>query len=159
MNIVSEEDNLRSLSHNTVYQLYSDRNGLMWVGTYKKGISYYSESLFKFTMYELGDITCVEQAGEGLLWLGTNDDGLLLWDVSTAQIRGRIDFDYPVVSLLKDRQGRLWIGTFNGGLYCRDGEHLSRYTTADGLLNNSIGPCRRRMVVFGLVIWREVSNI
>lgn len=138
INIVNEGDNPRSLSHNTVYHLYADRNGLMWAGTYKKGVSYYGESLFKFNMYELGDITCVEQADEGLLWLGTNDDGLLFWDVAEARIRKHIDFAYPVVSLLRTHDGRLWIGTFNGGLYCMDGKKLLRYTTSDGLLNNSI---------------------
>ena len=45
------------------------------VGTYKKGVSYYSESIFKFNMYEWGDITCIEQADEDRLWLGTNDHG------------------------------------------------------------------------------------
>lgn len=62
--LVAHDDNGRSLPHNTIYDLYADRDGIMWVGTYKKGVSYYSESIFKFNMYEWGDITCIEQADE-----------------------------------------------------------------------------------------------
>ena len=113
-----EEGNPRSLSHNTVYCLYSDGNGLMWAGTYKKGVSYYGESMFKFNIYELGDITCVEQEDEDRLWLGTNDRGLLLWNIKTGKTESVYALDaYPVVSLLKASDGQLWAGTFNGGLY------------------------------------------
>lgn len=44
--LVAHDDNGRSLPHNTIYDLYADRDGVMWVGTYKKGVSYYSESIF-----------------------------------------------------------------------------------------------------------------
>lgn len=83
--LVAHDDNGRSLPHNTIYDLYADRDGVMWVGTYKKGVSYYSESIFKFNMYEWGDITCIEQADEDRLWLGTNDHGILLWNRSTGK--------------------------------------------------------------------------
>ncbi len=33
----------------------------MWVGTYKKGVSFYNESVFKFGIADVGDINCVEQ--------------------------------------------------------------------------------------------------
>ena len=48
VSVSSEKNTDRSLSHNTVYTLYTDRDGIVWVGTYKKGISYYGESIFKF---------------------------------------------------------------------------------------------------------------
>ncbi len=138
--VVNDAGAPRSLSHNTVYCLYADRNGLMWVGTYKKGVSCYGESMFKFNMHELGDITCIEQADEERLWLGTNDEGLLLWNIRTGETEKRYDFSVPVVALLKSGDGRLWIGTFNGGLYCLDKRSgLTGYTSGkDGLLGNSV---------------------
>ncbi|WP_195654429.1 two-component regulator propeller domain-containing protein [Bacteroides sp. 1001136B_160425_E2] len=143
--LVAHDDNGRSLPHNTIYDLYADRDGIMWVGTYKKGVSYYSESIFKFNMYEWGDITCIEQADENRLWLGTNDHGILLWNRSTGKAEpfwqdaeGRLP--NPVVSMLKSKDGKLWVGTFNGGLYCMNGSQVRSYKEGAGnaLASNNV---------------------
>ena len=141
VNLTNHEDDERSLCHNTVYQLYVDRNGLVWAGTYKKGISYYGESIFKFNFQSLGDITCIEQEDAQRLWLGTNDDGLLLWNIQTRKFEeygSRRMGSNPIVTLLKTRDGKLWAGTFNGGLYCLDKGNIIRYTMVDGLSSNNV---------------------
>ena len=143
--LVAHDDNGRSLPHNTIYDLYADRDGIMWVGTYKKGVSYYSESIFKFNMYEWGDITCIEQADENRLWLGTNDHGILLWNRSTGKAEpfwrdAEGQLPNPVVSMLKSKDGKLWVGTFNGGLYCMDGSRVRSYKegTGNALASNNV---------------------
>ena len=143
--LVAHDDNGRSLPHNTIYDLYADRDGIMWVGTYKKGVSYYSESIFKFNMYEWGDITCIEQADENRLWLGTNDHGILLWNRSTGKAEpfwrdAEGQLPNPVVSMLKSKDGKLWVGTFNVGLYCMDGSRVRSYKEGVGntLASNNV---------------------
>ena len=143
--LVAHDDNGRSLPHNTIYDLYADRDGVMWVGTYKKGVSYYSESIFKFNMYEWGDITCIEQADENRLWLGTNDHGILLWNRSTGKAEpfwrdAEGQLPNPVVSMLKSKDGKLWVGTFNGGLYCMNGSQVRSYKegTGNALASNNV---------------------
>lgn len=143
--LVAHDDNGRSLPHNTIYDLYADRDGIMWVGTYKKGVSYYSESIFKFNMYEWGDITCIEQADENRLWLGTNDHGILLWNRSTGKAEpfwrdAEGQLPNPVVSMLKSKDGKLWVGTFNGGLYCMNGSQVRSYKEGAGnaLASNNV---------------------
>ena len=143
--LVAHDDNGRSLPHNTIYDLYADRDGIMWVGTYKKGVSYYSESIFKFNMYEWGDITCIEQADEDRLWLGTNDHGILLWNRSTGKAEpfwrdAEGQLPNPVVSMLKSKDGKLWVGTFNGGLYCMNGSQVRSYRegTGNALASNNV---------------------
>lgn len=143
--LVAHDDNGRSLPHNTIYDLYADRDGIMWVGTYKKGVSYYSESIFKFNMYEWGDITCIEQADENRLWLGTNDHGILLWNRSTGKAEpfwrdAEGQLPNPVVSMLKSKDGKLWVGTFNGGLYCMNGSQIRSYKEGAGnaLASNNV---------------------
>ena len=143
--LVAHDDNGRSLSHNTIYDLYADRDGIMWVGTYKKGVSYYSESIFKFNMYEWGDITCIEQADENKLWLGTNDHGILLWNRFTGKAEpfwrdAERQLPTPVVSMLKSKDGKLWVGTFNGGLYCMNGSQVRSYKEGVGnaLASNNV---------------------
>lgn len=143
--LVAHDDNGRSLPHNTIYDLYADRDGIMWVGTYKKGVSYYSESIFKFNMYEWGDITCIEQADENKLWLGTNDHGILLWNRFTGKAEpfwrdAEGQLPNPVVSMLKSKDGKLWVGTFNGGLYCMNGSQVRSYKEGVGnaLASNNV---------------------
>ena len=143
--LVAHDDNGRSLPHNTIYDLYADRDGIMWVGTYKKGVSYYSESIFKFNMYEWGDITCIEQADENKLWLGTNDHGILLWNRFTGKAEpfwrdAERQLPNPVVSMLKSKDGKLWVGTFNGGLYCMNGSQVRSYKEGVGnaLASNNV---------------------
>ena len=47
---------------------YEDEAGTMWVGTYKKGISFYNESILKFGIADVGDINCVEDGGGDIVW-------------------------------------------------------------------------------------------
>ena len=71
------------ISNNTITALYEDEAGTLWVGTYKKGISFYNESIFKFGIADVGDIKCVEDGGGDIVWLGTNDRGLVRWNSVT----------------------------------------------------------------------------
>lgn len=143
-----QADNSRSLPHNTINTLYVDDDGVVWVGTYKKGVAYYDESIFKFSFYQLGDIHCIEEAEQNCLWLGTNDGGLIHWNPRTGQKRtyrheGEQSLTVDVVvSLLKASDGKLWIGTFWGGLDCFDGQHFVHYRNrpndANSLANNNV---------------------
>ena len=73
--IKNDPKNARSLPNNTVTTFYEDDAGTVWIGTYKKGVALYNESIFKFDLLELGDIHCIEDGGDGIVWLGTNGEG------------------------------------------------------------------------------------
>lgn len=132
-------DNERTLSNNTITALYEDEAGTMWVGTYKKGISFYNESIFKFGIADVGDINCVEDGGGDIVWLGTNDRGLVRWNSVTDE---RTIFSHTadfrsissdvIVCLLRDSSGRVWAGTFWGGLNCYDGNRFIHYRSCKG---------------------------
>ncbi len=128
--------NERTLSNNTITALYEDASGTMWVGTYKKGVSYYNESAFKFAIADMGDINCVEDGKDGIVWLGTNDKGLIRWNTLTGERKLFSHTANPnslssdvIVCLLQDRNGRLWAGTYWGGLNCYDGNRFIHYRT------------------------------
>lgn len=133
-------DNERSLSNNTVTTFCQDRTGTLWVGTYKGGVSYYNKSMFKFGWASLGDIHCIEDGGDSILWLGTNGSGLMRWDRRTGlrQVFAHRPGDprsLPsdvVVTLLRDSRGRLWAGTYYGGLSCYDGQRFVNYRPRQG---------------------------
>ncbi|MDR0938642.1 MAG: response regulator [Mediterranea sp.] len=144
--LTADEHDERSLPHNTVYSLYADPGGLVWVGTYKKGLAYYGKSIYKFGFDGYGDITCVEEdMPGGDLWLGTNDRGLLRVDPErkAAKTYSTENGQLPsniVVSLLKTRGGELWVGMFHGGLLRidADGRSTSFRMAEGGLANDNV---------------------
>ena len=140
--LVNNPDDPRSLPNNTVTALYEDGEGTLWVGLYKKGLSYYNESIFKFGMYDVGDVNCVEEGNDGTVWLGMNGTGLMHWNMQTGERRmftrgqgGQSISGDVVVCLLRDGKGRLWAGTYWGGLNCYDGNRFVRYRHEAGKAN------------------------
>ena len=138
----------QGLVANTINALYEDDNGVVWVGTYKKGVAYYAESLYKFGFHTVDDINCLEEDPGHGLWLGTNERGLIHWDPRTGEQKsythtgpGSLSTDV-VVCLLRAHDGRLWIGTFRGGLDCYDGKRFTHYGHTPGktgsLANNNV---------------------
>lgn len=132
--LANDSNNERALSNNTITALYEDAAGTMWVGTYKKGVSYYNESAFKFGIADVGDINCVEDGEKDIVWLGTNGNGLVRWNTVTGERKvfshtadSRSLSSDVIVSLLLDSSGRLWAGTFWGGLNCYDGNRFVHY--------------------------------
>ncbi len=126
--LLSDMADERSLRDNTISVLQADESGTMWVGTYKTGLSFYNECAFKFDSENLGDVNCVEEASDGGLWLGTNGTGLIHVDRTTGARRFFRHSSDPnsisgdvVVCMLRDRLGRLWVGTFWNGLNCLSG--------------------------------------
>jgi signal transduction histidine kinase/ligand-binding sensor domain-containing protein/DNA-binding response OmpR family regulator len=136
----------RSLSQNSVICLYRDDTDILWCGTYKNGVSYYHESIFKFesirypianiTQAGINDFNCVYEEPSGNLWIGTNGHGLLYYERAAGRFRQyRHNPADPhslssnvVVCLAGDPQGRLWIGTYMGGLDCFDHGRFLHYS-------------------------------
>ena len=146
VSVKNDPGNVRSLPNNTVTAFYEDDAGTVWVGTYKKGVAMYNESIFKFDLWELGDIHCIEDGGEGITWLGTNGDGLVRLDMATGR---QTHFKHVpgddhslsgdvVTSLLRDSRGRLWVGTYINGLNCFDGHRFTCYKHRSGDPNSLI---------------------
>lgn len=135
----------RSLSSNSVKCLYNDDLNTMWVGTYNRGISYYNESLFKFSLDLLTeysnmenfvpDVTFFKEGIHKDLWIGTNGSGLIHNDsvCNQSKIFRHEDKDPSslssniIVSLCVTRDGKLWIGTYLGGMDCYDGHRFIHY--------------------------------
>lgn len=142
-------DDERGLPNNTINVLYEDEGGVMWIGTYKKGVAYYNEGIFKFSINRLGDINCLEECGNGCLWLGSNDAGLMHWNSLTDEKKiythsrtGNSIASNVIVTLLQATDGKLWIGTFWEGLDCFDGKRFVNYRNRPGdensLANNNV---------------------
>ena len=137
----------RTISQNSIMTLYCDRDGIMWAGTFKRGISYYHPSQIQFALYQrrrsegdrglpFDDINQFVEDRSGNVWIGTNGGGLIYFDRQANRfIQYRHDPNDVnslgsdvIVSLFLDREGVLWIGTYHGGLNRFDGKQFRRYT-------------------------------
>ncbi|TMM56641.1 helix-turn-helix domain-containing protein [Maribacter algarum] len=145
-------------SINHVPALTTDIHGNLWVGanglwkydprtkqskrylTHKKGNhQYYIRSL------------CFDK--KSILWIGTNENGLLRLDTSSGAFTQFLHdpaepkslANNSVVSLALDKQGYLWSGTYGGGLNIFDpsNESFKHYDTRNGLVND---------VIYGILI-------
>lgn len=144
MRLVNNPNDIYSLGNNSVTSLLADNKGTMWVGTQKKGVSVYNDSEFKFDLEAMPDVNCVVEASQpGQYWIGTDTNGLMLWDRKTGSLTPVNDptegtRPHAIATILKARDGSLWIGTFNNGLVHYTNGRFIHYNSADGLPNNNV---------------------
>lgn len=121
----------QGLSQGSVFCVFQDSKGFMWVGT-EDGLNQYDGYHFKIYKNEPGNtrsissnlIYTIYEDRQGMLWVGTEGGGLNRFDRATQQfIHYRHQPGEPtslsnnaVFSILEDRAGNLWVGTFGGGL-------------------------------------------
>ena len=135
-----------TISDNTLRRIYCDQLGRMWIATYMNGVNYYAENLFHFKNVMVGNVNtvCVDRSGK--YWLGTNDRGIICYDLATGaqtvynKANSGLGADI-IVSSLSANDGVLWFGTYEGGLIrYKDGRFTTYKATGqpDGLAHNSV---------------------
>ncbi len=129
---VNNPDDNTSLSYNSIYSLYEDCNGTIWVGSYGDGVNMYNKLTKKFKHYkqEQNSINSLSNNfvnalldEDDYLWIGT-DNGLNLFDKKNKTFKRFVHNPHDnksigsnyVCAIEKDSRGNLWIGTWAGGL-------------------------------------------
>jgi signal transduction histidine kinase/ligand-binding sensor domain-containing protein/DNA-binding response OmpR family regulator len=143
-NISHSLENRHTLSENSVSTMVKDKDGVIWIGTYRQGLNYFHENIMRFPLIDryskpyglpYEDINSFVEDKKGNLWLGTNGGGLIYFNRQTGKFTTyRHDPKDPtslsndvVVSMVIDHNDKLWIGTFLGGLNLFDGQKFVRY--------------------------------
>ena len=125
-NHLSLED---GLSQSTVFCIYPDSRGFIWVGT-EGGLNRYDGYDFKmYTHYPFDNqslsnntILSIYEDGDGSLWIGTNEGGLNIYDRETDRFT-QYHFDgkdesslsgRKVFTCFRDKNGDMWVGTSSG---------------------------------------------
>ena len=99
---------------------YKDHSGNLWFGSYNRGVLRYDGNRF-MELNVTTDVSDIVEDNLGTCWFG-NENGLTRYD-------GRGVYKYVlgdpqnrmyVLDLMKDRTGRIWIGTLYNGVYSFD---------------------------------------
>jgi len=148
--LLNREDDPKSLRQNSA-MLYKDNFGIIWAGTFKKGVSYYHKNIIKFPLYRhfasdpaslnFNDVDKFAEDKLGNLWIGTNGGGLIYFNRKTGKYtQYKHDSANPnslsndiIVNLCIDHDQKLWIGTYFGGLDYFDGKTFIHYRHDDKL--------------------------
>ena len=135
--IMHDDMDNSSLGSNSIYALYKDHQGNMWVGTYSAGVNLYNKDMALFTHYKRNldsgslssnAILAFAPASDGKIWIATDGGGLNLFDpvrgIFSHGDRGSgdqttINGNY-ITSLCKDASGDLWTGTVGAGIRVLD---------------------------------------
>ncbi len=138
---VYDKSNVPQLKSNFVTSLWEDEDRNIWIGTIKGGLLRFNAAggIFETVSAEHGlaaDLTVnfFYGAHDGTLWIGA-EEGLVRVrkDSRTASPAGHPVPRFPITAICEDRQGNLWLGTRNEGLFHLEDGGVSSYSRRDGL--------------------------
>ena len=127
-----------SLSHKSVRSICLAQRGILWFGTYQGGVNKYDPNLALFNIKRSNPfdpkglsspaVTSFAEYTNGRIFIGTDGGGLHLFDRNTGlfdhcNIRSKINHSgnaLPVQTITLDSKNKLWIGTFQNGLFVYD---------------------------------------
>ncbi len=115
------------LAKSKVYSIIEDRNGNLWFGLLQKGL--YRQPIapngFNYMGYRLGHernaigSACVISVlidSKHRTWVGTDKDGLYVFDANDRLLRHLLDgFPSTVMAIEEGSDGRIWIGSYGEG--------------------------------------------
>lgn len=128
-----EVQNPESISSNGVRGVFEDSRGRLWIHTINGGLNLLDRATWRFSRWrhDAADphslahdgVFALEEADGGRLWVGTQA-GLDLFDPVSGEFQHQVlatggEF---VMTLLRDRAGRLWVGTLDQGLFRQNAE-------------------------------------
>ena len=124
---------------NYVTALSNDAQNNVWIGAEQGVIKYDGQHFVKYYLPLNSRIRDILVDKKGVIWLGTRL-GLCSLKGERAVLYTEKEglSDVVVTSLLEDSKGRIWVGTYNGGVMTFDGKTFTYYTVKEGLLSNYV---------------------
>ena len=117
---------LVNLAKSKVTSIIEDNQGNIWVSMLQKGVFMQSniQNDFNYMGFRLGNrnvigencVTSLSINQGNQVWVGTDKDGLYLFNIATCSVEGHFLNQSTVLTLCKDQQGRTWVGTYTDGL-------------------------------------------
>jgi len=126
-----DPEEYNGLPHNSVYDIYEDKQGGLWISTWSGGVAYLHHADNKFNTFRhslapntlsSNMVSSFAQTSNGDMYVGTEQAGLNLFDKQTHKFqRIKVLKDEVILnikSICSDDKGGLWVGSaFNGLFY------------------------------------------
>ena len=126
-----------SLSDNSIYSIYKDHEGGIWIGTMFGGVNYLPNRILTFDKYVPGSdshslntkrIRGLAEDNNGCIWIGTEDNGVNVLDPRTGKVH-QIHDNVPgrlITLSVKHYENHIYVGLFKQGMndISIPGEHL-----------------------------------
>ena len=134
------------LPQNTVYKIFQDTKGYLWLGTDGGGVSKFDGREHTYFKKEDGlasnVVRDILEDKDGNLWFATNE-GLSIYNGVDFKRISEEDglISNTVVKIYEDAKGRIWVGSTGGGLSyisLKDSLVVTNFTTSDGLSSNNV---------------------
>jgi signal transduction histidine kinase/ligand-binding sensor domain-containing protein len=128
-------------------RLTEDASGSFWVGHYTAAVRWKAGStkIFRLTIQGGDGVRDLAAADDGSVWLGIDTPGHggglqhVVGDVMQPFAVPKLNGEtLSVYTLLMDREGSLWVGTINQGIYRIRGTDVDHFGRADGLSSDSV---------------------
>lgn len=117
---------LVNLAKSKITSIIEDNQGNIWVSMLQKGVFMQSniQNDFNYMGFRLGNrnvigencVTSLSINQGNQVWVGTDKDGLYLFNIATNSVEGHFLNQSTVLTLCKDQQGKTWVGTYTDGL-------------------------------------------
>lgn len=117
---------LVNLAKSKITSIIEDNQGNIWVSMLQKGVFMQRniQNDFNYMGFRLGNrnvigencVTSLSINQGNQVWVGTDKDGLYLFNIATRSVEGHFLNQSTVLTLCKDQQGRTWVGTYSDGL-------------------------------------------
>ena len=150
--VINDKEILPDPNVNAVFQ---DKTGAMWFGTNAGITRYYQGSGGKTIFFNQSnnsiteDIRFFREDKDENLWIGTNDNGVILYNMKTSKfeaqpyinsyINSNLNVSGQVKALEIDKQNSLWVGTLNGIVVGTINEqNFQKYNFMDSLIVENI---------------------
>ncbi|WP_282132646.1 two-component regulator propeller domain-containing protein [Cellulophaga baltica] len=132
---LSDKSYTNSISSNSIWSLYVDKNDRVWMGYYNSGIGIYDELYDKFkglesiannkNSLEVGSVTGILEDDAKRLWITMDGGGIDIFNPKsntyTHLIKNEGGYSNlsssDIQTVFKDRKNNLWFGTWNHGLF------------------------------------------
>lgn len=138
---------LVNLAKSKVTSIIEDNQGNIWVSMLQKGVFMQSniQNDFNYMGFRLGNrnvigencVTSLSINQGNQVWVGTDKDGLYLFNIATNSVEGHFLNQSTVLTLCKDQQGRTWVGTYTDGLGYMDA--AGSFHPVDLSISKSVG--------------------
>lgn len=117
---------LVNLAKSKITSIIEDNQGNIWVSMLQKGVFMQRniQNDFNYMGFRLGNrnvigencVTSLSINQGNQVWVGTDKDGLYLFNIATRSVEGHFLNQNTVLTLCKDQQDRTWVGTYTDGL-------------------------------------------